>query len=277
MKMNLTYFSFCFSWVLFTCSISFAQVTIAPTTLFLDSQQRFGTVLILNGSQQAQEISVDFLFGYPTSDSLGSTQMVYDDPARENQFSVADDIRGFPRRFTLNPGQRQVVRLTVMPGNRPDGMYWTRVRTTSNPQSPPIGQANDNAVTAQINFKFEQITSAFYKKGTVNTGLNIKDFKILIHDSTATARADVERTGNAPFLGSALLTLRDEQGNTVLKKHNSTTVYFDVVRTIDFSLSNLPKGNYKATLTFKSERPDIAIENLVQIKPISKTTNFTIR
>lgn len=255
-----------------------AQVTIAPTTLFLDNHNKFGTFLVLNGSNQTQEVSIDFMFGYPASDSLGHTVMMYGDTLDAAKFSIAKDMRGFPRTFTLAPQQRQVIRLTVRPrADRKDGMYWTRIKTTSNPATPPIGETSQNGVTAQINFKFEQITAAFYKKGKVSTGLNFKGLHTEIDSTGGHIYADVERTGNAPYLGSIFLTIKDADGNTVGQGQSSTTVYFDDTRTMDFDASGLAPGNYTAEVTFRTQRPDIPQDKLVQADPVSKTTTFTIR
>lgn len=267
--------------ILFITSISIAkaQVTISPTMVFFNSNSKFGTLLILNGSNQTQEISIEFLFGYPTSDSLGNTKMIYGDSLETSKFSIAHTIRGFPRTFTLAPNQRQVVRLTVKPNSeRTDGMYWTRIKTTSNPETPPIGQNNSNGVSAQINFRFQQITTAFYKKGNLNTELSFRKLKIKQDSNGWHALADMKRLGNAPFLGSIYLKIYDNNGNIVQQNRVSTTVYFDELRKMDFDGSQLKPGTYKAELTFKSQRPDIAQEDLVPLKqPVSKTTTFTVR
>lgn len=265
--------------MLFPTSFARGQVTISPTSIFINNQNRFSTLLILNGSNKAQEISINFEFGYPTSDSLGNLQMLYGDSLDAAKYSIANDIRGFPRNFTLAPNQRQVVRLTVKPNsNREDGTYWTRIKTTSNPESPPIGENNGNSVSTQINFRFQQITSAFYKKGNVNTGLNFKELEI-DHDSTSWyALAFLKRNGNSPFLGTMFLKIYDQNNNVVQQAKMVTSIYFDEKRKIKFDYSDLTSGTYKAEITLKSQRPDIPQEDLVPLKqPVSKTTTFTVR
>lgn len=152
-----------------------AQVSISPTFLFIDETSRFETLLIMNGTDKNQEVSLSYEFGYPVSDSLGNIQMQYSDTENIVDYSIADWIKGFPRNFALESGQRQVVRLTIRPDEslENDGMYWTRVKTTSTPESPPIGAAPEGEVRTQINFKFEQVTTAFYKGGNLTTGLEI--------------------------------------------------------------------------------------------------------
>ncbi len=264
--------------LLFICAgPAAAQVSIAPTSLFIDDQNRFGTFLVLNSSNQTQEVQLEFIFGYPATDEEGNTYMRYDDPVAESEFSIAEWIRGFPRNFTLEPGARQTVRLTVRPpADLPDGMYWTRIRTTSNALSPDIDEEIQDGVSARITFRFEQITAAFYKKGNVNTGLDIKDKEIQLNGDKATIFAEVHRTGNAPFLGSMQLRVINDSGDEVYSNQNFTTVYLNALRKMDYDISGWPAGSYTAELTFLSERSDISARDIVQTDPVTVSIDFQI-
>ncbi len=256
------------------------QVTIAPTHVFMDGQTNFASFLVMNGTDNAQEVSVSFQFGYPASDSAGNTQMIYNDSMRAKQFSVADDIRGFPQSFVLQPDQRQTIRLRMTnPQDYSDGTYWSRITTTSNPQSPPIeASADEDAVTAQVNFKFEQVTTVFYQKGNLTTGLNVKDIytRQSNQDSVVQVFTDVKRTGNSPFLGSIGVTVKGPDGKKVYERMHSTTVYFDVLKRMDIPFDQLENGKqYTAEIRFLPERSDISDEELVKTEPVSKSTTFT--
>ncbi|MEX1137116.1 MAG: hypothetical protein WEB89_09460 [Balneolales bacterium] len=256
---------------------AFAQVTISPTTLFIDDQSRFGTFLVMNSSDQAQEVSLEFNFGYPATDANGNTVMRYDDVDAASQFSIADWIRGFPRNFILEPDQRQTVRLTVRPpGDIPDGMYWTRIKTSSNPLSADVGAEAAEGITAQINFNFEQITAGFYKKGDVNTGVAFNELTVETNGDRASVLAQLNRTGNAPFLGSMLLLVRDSSGNIVVESRSSTTLYFDGTKRMDFDIYDWLSGEYEAEIRFESSRSDISRSDLVQITPVSSHVTFTL-
>lgn len=254
-----------------------AQITIAPIMLFLDEQNRFGTVMVMNGSEQVQEVSIEFPFGYPITDEQGQTQMVYDDSTTAEEWGISDAIRGFPQNFTLQPGERQVVRLTIRPQEFQDGMYWSRIRTTSSPQSPPVGETEDDEITTQITYKFEQVTTVFYKHGDVNTGLEIKDVTAEQNSEKVEIITDVTRTGNAPFLGSIELMVKDQQGNTVEEKRTSTSIYFDYRQVFELNGNDLSPGEYEAEIAFISQRNDIPRSDLVQMDPISESINFTVQ
>ncbi|MDG5766024.1 hypothetical protein QA596_01005 [Balneolales bacterium ANBcel1] len=254
-----------------------AQVTIAPTALFIDDQTRFGTFLVINGSDQTQEVALSFEFGYPDTDADGNSFMNYEDEEAKERYSIAEWVRGFPRNFTLQPGERQTVRLTVRPpGDIPDGTYWTRIKTASNPAVPDIDDEVAEGVQAQITFRFEQVTAGFYKKGSVTTGVQFRNLTASLEQDDVVVRADVERTGNSPFLGSLFLTVTDANGNVVHERRSSTTVYMDAVRRVSFDASDLPSGSYTADVRFETRRPDVSSGDIVQGPPVSESVTFTI-
>ncbi len=259
----------------FTATGAIAQITIAPTMVFIDQQNRFGSFLVLNGSDQAQEVSIEFPFGYPTTEADGSISMVYDDSAKAEEYGISNLVRGFPQNFVLQPGQRQTVRLTIRPENFSDGMYWTRIKTTSNVQNPPVGTEAGDEITAQITYKFEQVTTLFYKQGDTNTGITIKEFKQNDAGENVEFIADVSRTGNSPFLGSIILKLTDADNNVAVERLASTSIYFDYRQIFEIPKADLEDGTYNAQITFETQRPDVPKEDIVQMEPVSRSITYT--
>lgn len=257
---------------------SLAQITIAPTSLYMDDRERFVTMLVLNGSDQAQEVSIDFEFGYLGADEEGNTRMVYNDEEAEGQYSIADRIRAFPRTFTLQPDQRQTVRMTVRnTGDLSEGTYWTRVRTESNPLSPPIEQQAEGGVAARINFTVEQVTAAFLKKGDVSTGLQVDGLAVSVDENgRGTISADLEQTGNSPFIGQMNLRILDHQNEPVAEGRNTVAIYFDTKRNFNFDAADLSSGAYTAELTFETRRNDVSADDLVQGENVTETVEFRI-
>ncbi|MTI89171.1 MAG: hypothetical protein FH748_14540 [Balneolaceae bacterium] len=245
--------------------------------LFIDDQDRFASLLIMNGSSEVQEVTIEFPFGYPLTTDMGEIEMVYDDSVTANRHGISDRIRAFPRNFTLQPNQRQIVRLTIAPGNFEPGTYWSRIKTTSSPQSPPIGETGNDQVTTQITYNFEQITTVFYKKGNVTTGLNLMDISAGQNEDFIWVKTDLERTGNSPFLGSAYLTVIDDNGNEVLSRRTSVSIYFDYTQAFKIRPTELPAGEYQAEIRFVSQRSDIPDTEIVETEPVSQSITFTVR
>lgn len=265
--------------VVFAAPVALAQVTIAPTNLFIDSGNRFGTYMVINGSNQNQEISIDFQFAYSQVNAVGEKAFVPGDSTLTSRHSVAEYIRAFPQNFVLAPGQRQIVRIRVnAPNTIPDGTYWARIRTASTPESPPVEMTSTEGVTARVGITFEQITGLFYKKGQVSTGIEVEEINTQIsEDGQLGVLAKVKRTGNSPFLGSITTSLLNAQGTSVRENFISTSIYFDEIHRQFLNLNDLQPGNYTIQVKFESQRNDISSTDLVQMEPVIATIPYTIR
>jgi len=255
-----------------------AQVTIAPTNLFIDSNNKFGTFMVINGSNQAQEISVEFYFSYNKTDENGNRTYINDDSLTANTHSVSDFIRAFPQNFILEPNTRQIIRVRITaPNDLESGTYWSRVKTTSTNQAAPIELGSDDAVSARIGVVFEQITSLFYKVGDVNTRISISDIETeLSEEGILTLLTHYEREGNSPFLGTITANLKNNNGNVVRDANVSTTLHFSGVQRHTINIQDLESGTYNVEVTFDSRRSDVSSSDLVQMEPVTKTTTVTI-
>jgi len=254
-----------------------AQITIAPTNLFINDGSRFGTYLVINGSNTPQEISVDFVFGYSETDRQGNRTLVYDDSVAAAKFSAHDWVRAFPRNFTLSPGSRQTVRLRLTPpSDLAEGTYWARIKTVSTPQSPPVEVQNTDAVSARVSINVEQLTGLYYRKGDVSTGIEITGMETAVEANNLVVLTHLKRTGNSPFLGSINVSVKDEKGSVLSESYVSTTIYFDGTHRQELDISGIEPGTYTAEVTFESRRTDVSSNDIIQIKPVRSTTQFTI-
>src|SRR5690554_4170698 len=271
--------SFVIFGLFFIASNLFAQVTIAPTNLFINSNNKFGTYMVINSSTQPQEVGVDFYFGYISSDENGKVTAISDDSTGAAKYSIADKVKAFPQNFILAPGQRQIVRIRIGAGNDiPDGVYWARIRTTSNAETPPLELQTNDAVTARVGITIEQVTGLFYKKGTLSTGIVIDGIRPELNEAgQLVVLTDLQRTGNSPFLGSITTSLIDASGKKVGEDRVSTSVYFDGTHKAELNVDGIPKGNYTIKVEFVSQRSDVSSTDLVQMEPATKTVSYTIR
>ncbi|TVR43425.1 MAG: hypothetical protein EA394_01165 [Bacteroidia bacterium] len=255
-----------------------AQVSIAPSTVFISDQTNIGTVYVSNRSDETQEVSIEFAFGYPSSDENGNIIMVYDDQEAFQKHAINEWVRAFPRSFVLGPRQQQTVRFQVRPQPQAeDGTYWTRVRILANPQTPDIDLAPDeDGIATRITFRFEQIIAAFYKKGNTTTGVNVTTVDARHEDDRLILLPHLQRTGNSPFVGSIVAKMYDTGGNLVAERQTTTTAYFDAVRRIELDTEGLEPGNYRVELSFETRRGDISPADLVQAPPVTEVIEVTI-
>lgn len=253
-----------------------AQISIAPTAVFMTDRSPFANVIVSNGSETAQEISINFRFGYSTSDEDGNISMHYDTTGHANSF--VNHVNAFPRNFVLEPGQRQTVRMAARGyGNITDGTYWSRVNILATPLSLPVeAETGNDAVAARININFEQVIPAFFKKGEVTTGLDVQEVHFRQDNQQGIFLIDAERTGNSPFIGSTNLIIQNRNGERISEQEVTFSAYFDIVRRINTNLDGLTPGDYTAEFEFKTDRRDISRNDLIQADTFTITKNFSI-
>ena len=250
--------------ILFITSTIYSQVIISPYIVYMDQRDRFGTFLVQNKSLEEYEINISFVFGYPTSDSLGNGTMKYIENPADSLPSIAKWIRAFPRSFVLVPEQKQIVRMTVRPPSYLEpGTYWTRMVTSSTSKAPPVDTLQ-NGISAKVRFVLNQVTTVVYRVDTATTALNFKDLSINSDSANLNVFIDLSREGNSAFFGNMSVSIFDENRDTVAVNKSFIQVYYDIKKRIDFPIEKLTPGKYYAEveITF-NEKEDIPKSRLV--------------
>ena len=259
------------------CDILEAQVTVAPSMLFIDARNGIGNLYITNNTASPQEVSIGFAFGYPNADSAGNATMNYNDTLAAKIYSLNPMVHAFPRSFILGANQQQTVRLQVRGSNTAkDAFYFTRVKITSNAKSADIGRRQTDSVATQISFKFDQILPVFYRKGDLSTGLVIHSVSTTLKDNKLIALADVERTGSAPFIGSVKAELFSPTNESVALFEATATVYFRMKEKFELDLSKAGKGPHRLVMTFETKRSDVSSDDLFHAQPVTKEVTVNI-
>lgn len=254
-----------------------AQINLSPTFLMIDERTGISELYVHNGSNTPQEVSISFVFGYPSANAEGTTIMVYDDSLKQEQYGLNQHIRVFPQRFIINPQNTQTVILQVRPmRNRDDGVYFTRAVISSNMISKDIDRQTDDGINMQINYVLNQNIPVMYRKGNVYTGLSVNHLNTEISDGRLVVTKQLAPTGNAPFNGSVTAMLRCSSGHILATQHQTVVAYFDLTRKLSLQLPNdkLTKGEYSLMLTYETKRRDISPDQLVQAP--AKTQEITI-
>lgn len=258
------------------------QTLVAPTVMTLGDRERFGTFLVDNRSDEPQEVTISFKFGYSTSDPEGNRFFVYDDTAAAAAFGLHEQIRAFPRRFVLAPGDRQIVRMSARPApDAPDGVYWARIVTASQPQSAAVERTEAEGVATQVVFRLEQVTTVLYRKGEVATGLEAGALEARPRGDSLSVRLPLRRVGNAPFYGRARLSVVAEDAAPAgvvppIDDELLFEVFFDRVLRFDVPLAALPAGRYRVRVSLDSNRPDIPRDRRITADPIALETAFSV-
>jgi len=255
---------------------SVTQIMVAPPLVLMDDANRVTHYLVQNVSNEPQEVSVSFRFGYPTTDEDGRARMEYDDEASAERFSIAESVRAFPRQFRLEPGQRQRVRIMLF-GEREfeEGGHWARIVTSAVPVSPPV-EAVAEGISAQITIRRNTVTALMFRRGNAVTGIEVGPLAAEALGGTLHLHADLRRGGNTPFLGRRIVILRDGTGQIVHEDRADLALYFDQRRRFDIALPEGLSGEYEVELSFEAARADVPASALLPIEPTSGIIRVTI-
>ncbi|MDD2382168.1 MAG: hypothetical protein PHV35_10780 [Mariniphaga sp.] len=257
-----------------------AQVTILPTSVFLTDQWGLGSVDISNNTGQKQEVSIDFQFAWLGNDEDGGLMMINQEDEIADRYSVDEQIRAFPRSFLLPPGGSQTIRVQVRPlREKPDGVYWTRAVITSSPAASDIDHVSlSENIGTRIQYVFKQNIPVFYKKGEVNTGLQILEVKTEMKTDRIVVYVRLRPTGNAPYNGRVQTALRNSSGQVILNRQTTAVIYFESLRRLELPLSEVPldQGIYALELLYETKRNDIPASELVQAVPVTYTVLIKI-
>ncbi len=276
MRYSLLLFIGSFAFI-FTAQSALAQVTISPTAVFLDQGSNVGAFYVSNPANSAVEVQLSFEFAYPQTDDNGNIRLNYEDSEAEEQYSLEPFLRAFPTTFVLQPDERQTIRLIGrIPSDKNDGMYWSRMRVSSSQLTPPIGEATEGGVSAQVSFQIDQVTAVFARKGSATTNLTIHNSSANVQDDRLVILTDVERSGNAPFIGSVNTRIIGPNNNVVDERRSSTSVYFRNYQKVEFQTATWPIGQYSVETSFESQRNDISSRHLIQIPGVTERTTFNI-
>lgn len=271
MKKIITLFAFLF------CENIFSQIIISPYILYTDTKNKFGTFLVQNESDEIYEVDISFVFGYPVTDSLGNATMKYHDQPDTSFASATKWIRAFPRKFAINPKERQVVRMTVNPpANISPGTYWSRIVTSATQQSPPIDTLSEG-VRTQIKFVLNQITTLLYRVDSTTTGIEIDNFYSETDSGYLNIYARLKRTGNSPFFGNLTATVRNSESEVIAEEQQSLSIYFEMIKIFQFSLEMFPPDEYTVELEIILNEKELFSESLLEpVPPISKYLTIEI-
>lgn len=253
-----------------------AQVSVAPTALFLNDQERFGALYIGNPTSTPQEVTIGFRFGYTTADSAGAVYVEFNDSTMAAQYSIASYVRAFPQRFILPPGETQVVRLTARPpAEFEEGWLWSRVLTTSTPQVA-FQDTTSSGVRANLIFRLQQVTAMFYTKGESDASLTVGNTTAVVDSNEVVVMADLDKSGDRPFFGRAFVRLKDSSGEIVSEDMTLIAVYVPERRRF---VATLPEGasgeGLEAELTIVPDRSDIPPQFVLDFAPITATSSVS--
>lgn len=241
-------------------------VVVAPHAVYLDHRTRSASITLYNPGAEATEVGIEFLFGYPVTDSVGDFTLAEPDSVAAEMPSAHRWIEAFPRRVTIGPLQRQTVRLLARPpANLPDGEYWSRVVIVAKGGTLPVSGADSANISVGLNLEIRTRIPLTYRKGPLRSGIAVSH--LAAHRTmadTLAIRARLVRQATAAYVGTARGTLINSSGKAVGSFMEPVAVYYDATPAFAIPVAGLPTGRYKLRMELSSDRPDITPELLLR-------------
>ena len=254
-------------------------VFIAPHAVHIDARTRSGTLELYNPGNDAVEIEISTLFGYPVTDSTGKISMFFEADPDSAAHSAADWIAAFPRRLSLEPRARQTVRLLARPpAGLEDGEYWTRLVVAVRGGTMPVSGADSaDGITVGLSLEVRTIIALTYRNGRAHTGVSTRNLQANQEADTLAIRMDLTREGNAAFIGTLRWSLVDSTGATVVTDQLPIAVYHQMSPRRVLPLTDVEPGSYRLIVELTNERSDVPPDVVLPIVPVADTVTVQLR
>lgn len=234
-------------------------VAVAPKAVFMSSAGRSGAVTLLNPGAEPVEVAVSVFYGYTTTDTAGQVRLVTLEHPDSTQPSAAGWVQAFPRRLTVAPGEKQVVRLLAAPPpGLPDGEYWARLGFTARAGELPVTGVSDTAnIKVGLTLQIQQVIGLHYRKGAVQTGIALSALSAVRQGDSVVVRARLERRGNAAYLGTVRGVIVGSDGQTVGELRVPIAIFFANQPRWAVSIGAAPADRYRLRLEIATVREDL--------------------
>lgn len=232
----------------FACfeTMAASQLMVTPTRVVFDSNTRSTKVTVINSGDETGTYRISFVNKRMTLD--GKFEDIKE--SKEDEKFAEKLVRFSPRQVVLNPGQSQVVRLSLRkPSKLADGEYRSHLLFKAIPKA--AGSSINEAVKSdKISIKLTPIVSITipvivrHGKTTAEVKFNgIKYNAAKDKNAKPTLSMELNRSGNQSIYGDMLAEfVADGGASTIVAQINGVAIYTpNKTRTLTLPL-NIPPG-----------------------------------
>jgi len=255
-------------------------VIVAPHLVHVDHRLRSGQLILLNPGTRPVEVEISTIFGYPGTDSTGRVMLVTEPEPAADRPSAAGWIQAYPRRATVPPGERQVVRLLARPpAGLPDGEYWTRIVVAARESPAPPAPADSAVEGVKIGLTLEvrTVIALIYRKGAVTGGVTASGLTADVHGDSLHFGVGLARAGTAAWLGMLRAELRDSAGVLRARDSSQVAVYYPMAPRYRLPVAGLSPGRYWLRLVLDTERDDVPPEARLRLPVVRDSVEVRIQ
>lgn len=248
MKSFITFLTLCFVLLLAPLS-AFAQSTIlfvSPSRVQIASDENIASINVANQSEEERRYDLTVVDQVMNEDGLTSRKETFD-------YSAKRMLRFVPKRFTLKPGERQIVRVMARrPQDLPDGDYHSHLLF----REVPLGQKSKADIEAErseqkVQFEIRALygiaVPVIVQKGAISSDIDLGNAYYVPASDGAPAHlaVELERSGNAEGAGRLYVEYVPGEGGEPVEV--TPSLWIPIYREVDtltkrIPLANLPEG-----------------------------------
>ena len=218
---------------------------VSPTRVYLNERHKVEIMNLSNMSDRARHYRVS-VEEY-TMTEQGVTKLQPDFP-----YSAKKMIRFYPRDVTIQPGERQAVRVMAkIPADTPDGEYHAHIKFFEDGKVPdddtnaPGMADGENKSQMRVTMAYSAVMPITVTKGTIDTKIDMQDAKIAWDAQAKMYRIDLTllRSGNGQ--GVALFDVvyaPPGSKETTLGNRRTFYIYREIDKRAGKILFSLPEG-----------------------------------
>jgi hypothetical protein len=217
--------------VLFPISAQ-ARIDITPTRIVMDPRDRSAEITILNLTDKPGTIRIGLINYKQKPDGIYE---VLEGPL-DAAFNPDNVVRISPRQFTLAPGGRQKVRISLRrDASLPDGAYRFHIKATRFADATELNVGTeDSQAQIGIGTNVGIVVPVIVKHGNVETDIKISDVNLVRPPQTKSGKPEIQlklnRSGNGAVIGSLKAFWEPSNGaqSMLLGERNNMNVFHEL-------------------------------------------------
>lgn len=226
-----------------------SRVDILPRKILIEGRERSGDLTLLNLGDKTIVIRLELLSYRQKGD--GAYEIL--DAPLNPAFDPEKIVRFSPRQFTLPPGGRQKVRLSIQkPADLPEGEYRFHVKASSFDEADfsvrrqPVGKGSSIGIKTNVAVAIPVIV----RNGSLTTGAKISNVSFVPPSQSGNnmpaLKMDLSRTGTAGLLGT-LIAYSEGAGPPVeIGLMSNLNVFSEIeTRSVLLPLKQVPAGRIR--------------------------------
>jgi hypothetical protein len=256
-----------------SCNQAIAQYSVAPNAFVIETPSRSTEMFIRMSPDAApMEFEIRAYFAVPGTDSSGNFKLFEFDSLAHRDASPY--LRFSPRRFILNPGEQQVVRITITSDSLPDGEYWSRIMASAK-MVTIINSTMDQGLTASMGLEIRTVSGLLYRKGKLSSGIDLGDRQAFVKNDSLFVDLQISKASLAAWLGTVTISVLDANDAMLRQQSMPTNVYVASGYRYAVPLHGVESGQYSAHITFATQRDDPSIP-LIKAPDVSAIIPFVV-